>query len=163
MYRRSWLAVAAVTLLAITLLGCQGQEESQKGPYLPQAPIEVHFGTDPEAPHPAGEPLTLFVQVSQEGEPVEDADEVTFEIWRADEDEEESEEQPPLPPSGLDGGDPMAGYETDHDMLPATHAGEGVYQLEHTFDEPGLYYVMYHVTARGYHDMVRYELEIVDQ
>ena len=45
----------------------------------------MSFGTNPETPHPAGQPITLYVKVMQEGEPVDNAEEARFEIWREDE------------------------------------------------------------------------------
>ncbi|EGL82768.1 hypothetical protein CathTA2_1707 [Caldalkalibacillus thermarum TA2.A1] len=180
MHKRS--LVLLLLSVVLILAGCQDQQDAQDEPYIPEAPIEVQFGTDPETPHPAGQPLTLFVRVTQEGEGVEDADEVLFEIWREDSehhgdqdghsngDAEHRDHQQSQQEEHQDGQDSpaghghpaMDGYETDHDMLEAEHAGDGLYQLEISFDEPGTYYVMYHVTARGYHDMVRHEIEIIE-
>lgn len=169
-------------LLPLTFLaGCGGKDQGDV--YIPEAPIEVSFGTDPETPHPAGEPITLYVQVTQEGEPVEDADEVQFEIWQEDDQVEENgagsseEEADDEADPGEDAeahepggekqgpafhGGSMADYQSDHPFYDAEHAGDGIYTLEHIFEEPGVYQVMYHVTARGYHDMVKYEVEIVE-
>ncbi|MDQ0339995.1 hypothetical protein J2S00_002790 [Caldalkalibacillus uzonensis] len=171
-------------LLSVMLIlaGCQDNQNAQDEPYVPGAPIEVHFGTDPETPHPAGQPLILYVEVTQEGEAVEDADEVLFEIWSeaseddnhgddhsngvaehgvGHQDQQEADQEQQDSPAGHEH-QMMKDYQTEHDMLEAEHAGGGIYQLEISFDEPGTYYVMYHVTARGYHDMVTHELEIIE-
>lgn len=164
-------------LCLLLLMAACGADEGPRGDvYLPEPPIEVSFGTNPETPHPAGQPITLYVKVMQEGEPVDDAEEARFEIWREDEEGQEqgsdsqkgAEDHQGTHGHGEEGqGEPsphdsMAHYQSDHPFYDATHVGDGVYEYEHVFEEPGRYYVMYHVTARGYHDMVRYELEITE-
>jgi hypothetical protein len=163
----------------VLLAACGGEDNGDA--YIPEAPIEVTFGTEPSTPHPAGQPLTLYVQVTQEGKPVEDAEEVQFEIWMDDGTSEEDTEQENDAEAqrgeaehgtGEHGsaerghaeghGEHMAGYKSDHPFYDAVHVGDGIYELEHTFEEPGKYQVMYHVTARGYHDMVKHELEITE-
>lgn len=167
-----------ILLLLLFLSACGANGEGEGDAHLPEAPIEVTFGTEPDAPHPAGQPITLYVKVMQEGEPVDDAEEVRFEIWRADEEGEKGGDAPSQADSGDQHGShgqgdhhqgqeshsqgDMAHYQSDHPFYDATHTGDGVYTYEHVFDEPGRYYVMYHVTARGYHDMVKHELEITE-
>jgi hypothetical protein len=74
------------------------------------------------------ESYTLQVAVTQGDETVEDANEVVFEVWKGNS-REESE------------------------LIEAEHEGDGVYQIEKTFPEHGVYYVQTHVTARDLHVM----------
>src|SRR5690625_3984065 len=84
------LAVVAVAF-AFLLAACGGNDPGEQ--YVPEAPIEVTFGTDPATPHPAGEPLTMYVDVMQEGVAVEDAEEAVFEVWQDDGEDEEADHE----------------------------------------------------------------------
>lgn len=70
-------------------------------------------------------------------EKVEDAQEVKFEIWEQ-------------------------GQETDHEMIPGKHVGDGLYTITKSFEKVGVYYVVAHVTARDMHNMPRKELIVGD-
>ncbi|OAH59609.1 MULTISPECIES: FixH family protein [Bacillaceae] len=70
----------------------------------------------------------LKVQLTQDKESVEDADDVQFEIWKANS-QEKSE------------------------LVKAKYEKEGIYSVKKTFQEDGIYYVQTHVTARGMHVM----------
>jgi hypothetical protein len=92
----------------------------------PAAPIDVTLNIQPKEPT-FHENTTFSVTVTQNGALVDDAKEVRFELWK-------------------EGQEP-------HEMIPATRQGEGVYAVQKAFSEPGTYYVMYHVTARDFHNM----------
>jgi hypothetical protein len=66
---------------------------------------------------------------------VQDADGVKYELW------EEGEDQ--------------------HEMITASKTKDGSYSSPYTFTKPGKYYVIYHVDARGFHDMKKNELVIL--
>lgn len=85
----------------------------------------------------AGQEVAIQVTVTQEGEPVNDADDVQIEIWKVGADAD------------------------DHEFIVAEKTGDGVYSINKTFREPGEYKVMYHVTARGTHVMKSAETLIV--
>jgi hypothetical protein len=70
----------------------------------------------------------LKVQLTQGEENVEDAEDVQFEIWQAN-DKENSK------------------------MIEAKHENDGIYSVKKTFQEDGIYYVQTHVTARDMHVM----------
>jgi hypothetical protein len=70
----------------------------------------------------------LKVQVSQGKEKVEDAEDVQFEIWKANSKE-------------------------DSELIHAQHGKGGIYHVKKTFREDGIYYVQTHVAARGLHVM----------
>ncbi|WP_209121209.1 FixH family protein [Alkalihalobacillus sp. BA299] len=70
----------------------------------------------------------LSVKLTQGSDIVDDADEVQFEIWKANSKE-------------------------DSEMIEAKHEKGGIYSIQKTFKEDGLYYVQTHVTARSLHVM----------
>lgn len=159
--RKKW-HLAAAGLLALLLAGCQAGGQSDT-PLLPTAPIEVQFFTEPDSGIQAGSPVTLVAEVTQEGQVVEDADRVRFEIWHEDE-ASGGEHQEEHSAQHSDGSHyeqhSMEGYETENQMLEAVHRGNGQYVLEYTFEKAGTYYVTYHVDARGFHAMTRHEVEV---
>jgi hypothetical protein len=97
-------------------------------------PLQVSFSPKPSAGSKAGEAVTLSVSVSQNGQPVEDAQDVTFEIWKN-------------------------GQEA-HEWIKANKSGGGVYAVTHTFPQPGTYVIMYHVTAHDQHSMQKREWNV---
>jgi hypothetical protein len=96
-------------------------------------PLSVSFAVIPSVPK-IGEPAVISVRVEQQGKPVNDADEVKFEIWKKG--------------SG------------DHQIIQAVKKADGLYGVQETFKEPDTYYVMYHVTARDLHKMIQYEVRV---
>ncbi|MFC4076308.1 FixH family protein [Salinithrix halophila] len=90
--------------------------------------LRVELKTDPEKVK-AGSAVTLQARITEQGEPVNDADRVSFEVWPAGEDK------------------------ATHKKLKTKRTAPGVYSAETTFDKSGKVKVMYHVTARGVHEM----------
>jgi hypothetical protein len=110
------------------------QESEHAGENAPSAPkVELDLPEDAKA----GEEVSIQITVTHEGEPVNDADEVQFEIWK------------------------KGAPKDDHEMMDAEKTGDGVYSVKKTFREPGEYKVMYHVTARGSHVMEPAETLVV--
>jgi hypothetical protein len=126
-----------IPLLLITLMiaapACSPDENGE----MTEIPglIDVVIHIEPEQLSP-GEPVSIQAVVTQEGKPVEDANEVTFEIWKEGQNEAE------------------------HEKIAGEHWGEGVYGIEKTFSEPGTYYVISHVTARGAHNMPKKQFTV---
>ena len=83
----------------------------------------------------AGQEVTLAVKVTQGDELVEDADEVVFEIWKEGQEE--------------------------HEKIEVDHQKDGIYALQKQFAEPGTYYLIPHVTARGMHSMPKSQFEVL--
>ncbi|SDM85354.1 Cytochrome oxidase Cu insertion factor, SCO1/SenC/PrrC family [Fictibacillus solisalsi] len=77
---------------------------------------------------------TIKAAVSQNGEPVNDADEVLFELWRS--------------------------AEKRHKKIEIKEAENGVYSLKTHNLKPGKYMVISHVTARGMHTMPKKEFMV---
>lgn len=99
-------------------------------------PLEVEIVTDSEAFEP-GQEGTIEAKVTQGDENVTDADEVEFEIWKQ-------------------------GDEDNREKVLAEHGGDGLYAIQYTFQDDGLYYVIAHVTARGLHNMPTKEFIVGD-
>ncbi|GAB6933133.1 FixH family protein [Calditerricola satsumensis] len=108
--------------MAVLLGACQNATQ----PPAPSSPIAVTLTIEPQTIQP-GDEVTFRLSVTQDGKPVDDAQEAKVELWRE--------------------GD------AQHEFLPAAHRGKGVYEARKRLDQPGRYHVMYHVTAREMHSM----------
>lgn len=126
MLKRFGLIIAA--LIVLVAAGCSGDKEnSQQSLPIPRM-IDVELSL-PETAEP-GENVRIAAWVTLEGENVENADEVVFEIWKH-------------------------GQREHAEKTHGTHVGDGVYVMERTFDEDGVYYVISHVTVEEMHNMPR--------
>lgn len=122
-------------LCILTLVAC-GQQEDQNTsgdevPAIIEAVLEV-----PEQGE-MNEKISVSVTVTQSNEPVEDANEVKFEIW-------------------------SEGKKDSSELIEANHEGEGKYTIVKTFDHEGIYHVQSHITARGMHTMPKASIQIGD-
>jgi len=115
------------TFLIMSLTAC-GQEEDETPQFL-----DVQLTITPEHAQ-KGQQVLFEAKVTYGEEEVTDADEVTFEIWRANDE--------------------------NHEKIEVEHTGNGVYSLERTFDMDGTYYVYAHVTARSMHNMPKKEFVV---
>ncbi|USG63944.1 FixH family protein [Brevibacillus ruminantium] len=97
------------------------------------APIEVALTIEPQEVL-VNEAATFSIKVTQDGAAVDDAKETDFEIWK------EGQEQ--------------------HEKISAAHQSDGVYTAQKSFAEPGTYNVMYHVTARDFHNMQKHTFTV---
>ncbi|MGM9922942.1 MAG: FixH family protein [Bacillus sp. (in: firmicutes)] len=124
--------MGVLLVFCVLLLMACGKEE-QTDDQAEVAFLEVDLSISPEKAK-VNEPVTFKAKVTYGGKPVEDADEVKFEIWRS-----QSE---------------------DHEKIEIKHAKEGIYALEKTFKEEGTYYIYAHVTAEAMHSMPKKEFTI---
>lgn len=131
-----WRAITLGSLLVLAGCGAQNeQDNSEEGGTL--EPVEVELTTKPGKEElKDGEEFTIQAKVTQGDENVDDANEVEFEFWKKDEEQ--------------------------HEKLEGQSQGEGVYSISMTVDEPGIYYVISHVTAKDMHTMPKLELTIGD-
>ena len=130
---RKW-GIGAGTFGLLLLSACGGSDESEAENGPPSSePIEVAIHID--EPAVTGETALIEAHVEQDGEAVEDAGEVLFEIWS--EGEQEMGEQ-----------------------IEGEHSSDGEYMLEYTFEESGTHHVTDHVTARNMHSMPTEEIEV---
>lgn len=119
------------TAIIVALAGC-GQDEVPTDAALPE-PIEVDL-TVPEQGN-SKEPVTISTHVTQDGENVEDASEVEYEIWEE-------------------------GKKEDSILVETSNDKEGIYSADTTFETDGLYHVQVHVTARDMHIMPEKTIQI---
>ncbi|MDQ0256874.1 hypothetical protein J2S74_004296 [Evansella vedderi] len=132
--------LTALLIISISLIAACGQTEQDpqtgSNTELNLDPIEVEI-IAPEEADPDTD-VTIQALVTQGEEKVNDASEVTFEIWKQGQ-KEESEM--------------IEGTLTDED---------GVYEITYRFPEENLYFIQPHVTARGMHRMPVGEIIIGD-
>ncbi|MFS1512831.1 FixH family protein [Chengkuizengella sp. SCS-71B] len=128
--------ISILIILTIVLTGCSnGSSENETHINMNSmdntmeeslSPLEVEIKTDSENVE-VGSEVTFEAVVSQNNESVEDASEVKFEIR-------------------------MKGKE-DSEMVQGQHQGDGVYSIQKTFNQEGIYTIISHVTARDMHNM----------
>lgn len=119
----------------IFLAGCGQTSEDHTSGKQEEAPAPINAVIElPEKGEPNVE-VAIAVTVSQEKKPVEDADEVKFEIWKE-------------------------GKKDASEMVEAKHSEGGKYSVNYTFLENGLYHVQSHVTARDMHTMPTESIQI---
>jgi hypothetical protein len=123
----------ALLIFAAVLTACTQDKKEENTDEDALKWVEVDVSISPEKPQP-NEPVTFKAKVTYGDEVVTDADEVTFEIWRAKDDK--------------------------HEKIEVKKATKGVYQIEKTFDVEGTYYVIAHVTAEGMHNMPKKEFVV---
>lgn len=122
--------VFSLSSLVILLSGCNSEEE-----VAPPAIVEVDLQIEPKNIQPNDE-VIITATVTQGEEKVDDADEMTFEIWKK-------------------------GNE-NHEKIAGEHQGDGVYSVTKQFSEKGIYVVISHVTARGMHTMPQKQFPVGD-
>lgn len=121
---KKWLGIAGI---AILMSGCTQETEEQHTAHDEEiAIIEVEIQNE-EAYEP-GDEVVLSARVTQNGEAVNDADEVKFEVWES-------------------------GLRDDGQMFEGEFTEDGVYEVTYTFDQEGVFYMFAHTTARGMHVM----------
>jgi hypothetical protein len=125
---KKYLAGLISLLLLSFAVSCSKAEEHQNT-QMPEL-LEVKLSVNPEEAEP-NQAITFEATVTQGKEAVTDADEVTFEIWRA--------------------------HDEKHEKIDVKHAENGIYRLEKSFDREGTYYIISHVSARDMHNMPKKE------
>ena len=115
-------------LIGLFALGACGTEKEAESATVPQSMEPVEAELTVAATAEKEETVPLSVKVTQDGQPVDDADEIKFEVWKNSAKEES-------------------------DMIKATLTKDGVYEAETTFAEEAVYTVQVHVTARSMHTM----------
>jgi hypothetical protein len=118
--------------IACLLLVAACSSSTSENNEIPQV-VQVEIKTVPDTFH-SGQVVQIEAHVTQGSEKVKDAQEVKFEIWKKDQDK--------------------------HENTIETHSQNGVYRIEKTFPEDGIYYVIAHVTARDMHVMPKKELVV---
>ncbi|WP_409252663.1 FixH family protein [Bacillus sp. SCS-153A] len=131
-----WMIITLSSALLLASCGANN-EQNASGSGDTLEPVKVEVTTQPGKDElKEGEEFTIQAKVTQGDENVDDANEVEFEFWKKDEEQ--------------------------HEKLEGQSQGEGVYSISMKVDEPGIYYVISHVTARDMHTMPKLELAIGD-
>jgi tetrahydromethanopterin S-methyltransferase subunit B len=117
-------------LCVLALASCSSQKEKQSS--IPKM-LDVNLAISPQK-GVVNQSITFKATVTQGKERVNDADEVTFEIWRS--------------------------MNPNHEKIDVKKGENGVYSLTKTFQQDGTYYVISHITARGMHNMPKKEFII---
>lgn len=130
--------MSALLLVIVLLAGCGTKDHGADHNGMDMGdetlvPIKVEIRLHPES-IAAQEKAVIEAKVTQGGDPVDDAREVLFEIWRDDQER--------------------------HEKIEGKHKKDGVYQIEKQFAEPGQYHVIAHVTARDMHSMPQKNFEV---
>lgn len=115
-------------LIGLLVLGACGTEKEAESAAIPQSMEPVEAELTVAATAEKGEAVPLSVTVTQDGQPVDDADEIKFEVWKN-------------------------GAKEESEMIKASLTKDGVYEAETTFAEEAVYTVQVHVTARSMHTM----------
>ncbi|WP_214797401.1 FixH family protein [Exiguobacterium sp. s5] len=118
----------AFGLVGLFVLGACGADETTSGTETVQSMEPVEAELNVPATADKDETVTLAVRVTQDGEAVDDADEIKFEVWKN-------------------------GAKEESEMTKASLTEDGVYEAETTFVEEAVYTVQVHVTARSMHTM----------
>lgn len=140
---RKFLSFVLVGIIITVLAACNagdnenGQENNEELGFL-----EVDFDV-PETAQ-AGDAVELKATVTYSDEPVEDADEVKFEIWLVDEEKDEEENM------------------ENSESIDATNNKDGTYTLDYTFEEVGDYEMYAHTTANDMHTMPKKKITITE-
>lgn len=124
------LSILWVLVSILTLSGCQEQQEDS---VFEPIYLDVELSINPENGR-VNDKVVFEALVSYGQEKVEDAYEVSFEIWRAN--------------------DP------EHENIVVNHTKDGIYRLEKNFEREGTYYVIAHVTAKDMHYMPKKEFVV---
>lgn len=128
--------IVRLTLVTLFILvGCSNEQVGRKEAEIPELiEVFVEINSPQIKTH---EEVMIQAKITQGKEVVRDATEVKFEIWK-DGDSEEKHEK----------------VEGEIDQ------NDGVYFINKTFHEPGLYYIITHVTARNMHNMPKLEVVV---
>jgi len=122
---KKYLISVIIIVAGLLSVSCSQQEVEEEPQFL-----DVQLSATPEKAK-VNEEITFEAKVTYGTEEVEDADEVKFEIWRANAE--------------------------DHEKISVEHTGNGSYTLKKSFPEEGTYYIISHVTARSMHNMPKIE------
>lgn len=129
--------LAALALATLTLVGCSDKEETapNEGSHNEGTLEEIVVDIQTSEILAVGEDITLSAKVTQGEDPVDDADDVKFEVWES-------------------------GMRDEGQMVEGKLTKDGVYETTYTFDHDGVYYMFAHTNARGQHTMPKQELTV---
>lgn len=131
--KKQLLSLVAIPIL---LFGCSNESDidTNEGPIdASSLMVEVDILTPEEVS--INESIELAAKVSQNDEPVDDAESIQFEVWES-------------------------GYRDKGQIIDGVLKGDGIYSAEITFEHDGVYYMYAHTTARGLHVMPKQQIVV---
>jgi hypothetical protein len=130
---KKFLLVLCTCIIVFFTSACNESKNNGNAESIEIPPIlKVDLQVDNDHPN-IGDSVTISAKVTQGDEAVEDASDVSFEVWEQG---------------------------SDHEMIVGVHKGNGVYAINKKFDKEGLYSIVSHVTARDQHSMPKIELTV---
>ncbi|KGR90786.1 hypothetical protein CD30_09625 [Ureibacillus massiliensis 4400831 = CIP 108448 = CCUG 49529] len=130
---KNWLI--SLFVISVLLVGCSSGETPAATDEIDVAALEVKVEILTPEKVEVNEPVQLVAHVQQNGENVDDAEWVKFEVWES-------------------------GFRDQGQMIEGTLEGDGKYVAEITFDHDGVYYMYAHTTARGMHVMPKHQMTV---
>jgi len=132
-----WKKIAVgFSITAFLITGCsnEGTHNGHDMSQMEMGEVElIHVELQVPDQAKANETLTIVAVVTQDGEAVTDADLVEFEWW-------------------LEG--------EEHQKIEVQHTSDGKYEFTQTFDKPGKYTIISHVTVGAMHSMPNKTFEV---
>ncbi len=138
MWKPRWISLLGLLFLLLVVSACQTNTDSESKENQQQNheehpentlstdPLEVEIDLPDQLP--VNQETVLKARLTQGKEDVNDAQEVQFEVWKAN-------------------------HKEQSEMIDGELEKDGVYTAKKTFKEDGIYYVQAHATARGMHVM----------
>lgn len=142
-----WFTSLLILMLMFIMAGCSYTEQSASGE-MPEM-IRVKFLMPDQVK--VNEEVALQIKLTQGENPVDDADQVQFQIWN-----EQNEPEAPAAEQGMMNADELEA----RGAVKASAIGDGVYEVKYTFQEPGKYVVQAHVTSGAMHTMPRAKVTV---
>lgn len=124
--------ILMLTVIATVLMACGNKDDDEL------TMLEVEF--EPQSTASVGDTVELKTIVTFGDEDVTDAEEMEFEYWIGD-----GEEEP---------------EERDATFVEAINNEDGTYSIDVTFEEPGEYWIYAHTTARDLHTMPKRSITV---
>lgn len=125
---KKYFLLLIILIVGLFSIACSKQDVEDEPQFL-----DVQLTANPKKVNP-NEEITFEAKVTYGEEKVMDAEEVKFEIWRANADQ--------------------------HEKIMIEHSENGIYRLKKSFAEEGTYYIISHVTARSMHNMPKVEFVV---
>lgn len=137
MYVEMWKKMGVMLLISVAIIaGCSNEHQGHDNMDMNMGMstsdlIKVELHVPRDIQ--VNQQVTFTAHVSQDDKDVVDADKVEFEWW-------------------IEGG--------EHHKAEVKHSADGDYVLEQTFEEPGTYTIISHVTVKSMHSMPKKTFEV---
>ncbi|WP_186327975.1 FixH family protein [Paenibacillus xylanexedens] len=134
-------------VLILLTVGCSYEEQSASGEMPEMIKVQLMIPDKVSVK----EDVALQIKLTQGEQPVNDADHVQFQVWN-----EQDEPEAPSFDQGMMSADELE----SRGATKAVSIGDGIYEVNYTFQEPGVYVVQAHVTSGAMHTMPRTKVTV---